>query len=210
MAKIDINNKNCDIMYLQTLLGEIYMSKTIEMLNKYIPYNEQEKEDTALIVKAEEIFGDILTRENQFCHLTSSAFVINKEHTKVLCIYHNIYKSWSWVGGHADGDDDMLYVAQKETKEETSLERFNVLSEMPISVEILPVKSHVRKGKYVPAHQHLNITYLFEADENDAIHILEDENSNIGWLTFDELISKSDEPYMIPVYEKIVEKIKQL
>ena len=198
------------LTYIIIQLGEIYMSKTIEMLKKYIPYNEQEKEDTALIVKAEEIFGDILTRENQFCHLTSSAFVINKEHTKVLCIYHNIYKSWSWVGGHADGDDDMLYVAQKETKEETSLERFNVLSEMPISVEILPVKSHVRKGKYVPAHQHLNITYLFEADENDAIHILEDENSNIGWLTFDELISKSDEPYMIPVYEKIVEKIKQL
>ncbi len=186
------------------------MSKTVEMLKTYVPHNEQEKEDIALIVKAEEIFGDILTRENQFCHLTSSAFVINKEHTKVLCIYHNIYKSWSWVGGHADGDDDMLYVAQKETKEETSLKRFKVVSEMPISVEILPVKSHVRKGKYVPAHQHLNITYLLEADENDAIHILEDENSNIGWLTFDELIAKSDEPYMIPVYEKIVEKIKQL
>ena len=104
----------------------------------------------------------------------------------------------------------MLYVAQKETKEETSLERFKVVDEMPISVEILPAKSHVRKAKYVPAHQDLNITYLFEADENDAIHILEDENSNIGWLTFDELISKSHEPYMIPVYEKIVEKIKQL
>ena len=184
------------------------MSKTIEMLKNYIPYNEQEKEDITLIIKAEEIFGDILTRENQFCHLTSSAFVINKEHTKVLCIYHNIYKSWSWVGGHADGNDDMLYVAQKETKEETSLKRVNVVSEMPISVEILPVKSHVRKGKYVSAHQHFNITYLFEADENDAIHILEDENSNIGWLTFDELISKSDEPYMIPVYEKILERIK--
>ena len=104
----------------------------------------------------------------------------------------------------------MLYVGEKETQEETSLENFRTIIEMPISVEILPVKSHVRKGKYVPAHQHFNITYLFEADENDEIHILEDENSNIGWLTFDELISKSDEPYMIPVYEKIVEKIKQL
>ena len=101
-------------------MGEIYMSKTVEMLKKYVPYNEQEKEDIALIVKAEEIFGNILTRENQFCHLTSSAFVINKDHTKVLCIFHNIYESWSWIGGHADGDDDMLYVAQKETKEESS------------------------------------------------------------------------------------------
>lgn len=186
------------------------MSKTIEMLKKYIPSCEQEKEDVDLIIKAEKIFGDILTRDNKFCHLTSSAFIINKTHTKVLCIYHNIYKSWSWVGGHADGDDDMLYVSQKETREETSLAKFKVISESPISVEILPVKSHIRKGKYVPAHQHLNVTYLLEADEHDEIHIQEDENSNIGWLTFDELISRSDEPYMIPVYEKIVEKIKSL
>ena len=123
------------------------MSQTIEMLKNYIPYNEQEKEDIKLIIKAEEIFGNILTRENNFCHLTSSAFVINKQHSKVLCIYHNIYKSWGWVGGHADGDDDMLYVAQKETREETSLQNFNVINNMPISVEILPVKSHIRKGK---------------------------------------------------------------
>ena len=186
------------------------MSKTIEMLKSYNPYNEQEKEDISLIIKAEEIFGDILTRENKFCHLTSSAFIINKNHTKVLCIFHNIYKSWSWVGGHADGDDDMLYVAQKETKEETSLENFDVVSIKPISVEILPVKSHYKKGKYVPAHQHLNVTYLFEADENSFVEILEEENSNIGWLTFQELLEKSDEPYMITVYEKIIEKIKQM
>ena len=186
------------------------MSKTIEMLKEYVPYNEQEKEDIALMIKAEEIFGQILTRENEFCHLTASAFIVNREHTKVLCIYHNIYKSWSWVGGHADGDDNMLYVAQKETGEETSLKNFIVVQEMPISVEILPVKSHVRKGKYVAAHSHFNVTYLFEADEHDAIHIQEDENSNIGWLTFDELLSKSDEAHMIPVYEKIIEKIKQM
>ena len=186
------------------------MSNTVEMLKRYTPFNEQEKQDIALIIEAEEIFGDILTRENKFCHLTASAFIVNKEHTKVLCIYHNIYKSWSWVGGHADGDDDMLYVAKKETKEETSLEKFNVVGEMPISVEILPVKSHVRKGKYVPAHSHLNVTYLIEADEYDAIHIQEEENSNIGWLTFDELISKSDESHMIPVYEKIIKKIKKV
>lgn len=183
------------------------MSKTIEMLKNYIPYNEQEKEDLKIIIDAENKFGDILTRNNKFCHLTSSAFITNKHHTKVLCIYHNIYRSWSWVGGHADGDDDMLYVAKKETGEETSLQNFKILRNTPISIEILPVISHVRKGKFVSAHTHLNITYLFEADENETIHILEDENSNIGWLTFDELIEKSSEPYMIPSYKKIIERI---
>ena len=186
------------------------MSKTIEMLKNYIPYNEQERHDIDVIFKAEEIFGDILTRNNEFCHLTSSAFIVNKQRTKVLCIYHNIFNCWSWPGGHADGDDDMLYVAKKETREETSLKDFKLLNEMPISVEILPVRSHMKSGKYVPAHQHLSITYLFEADENATIHILEDENSDIGWLTFDELINSSTEPHMIPAYKKIIEKIKKM
>jgi 8-oxo-dGTP pyrophosphatase MutT (NUDIX family) len=182
------------------------MSNAVEMLKKYVPYNEQEVKDVFQIIKAEKIFKDILTRNNEFFHLTASAFIINKDYTKVLCIYHNIYKSWTWVGGHADGDDDMLYVAKKETEEETSLKNFKVIDEMPISVEILPVKSHYRKGKYVPCHSHFNVTYLFEADENEVVHILEDENSGIGWLTFEELIEKSDEPHMVPVYKKIIEK----
>lgn len=186
------------------------MSKTIEMLKNYTPYNEQEEKDINLIIKADELFEDILTRNNEFCHLTASAFITNKEHTKVLCIFHNIYQSWSWVGGHADGDDDMLYVASKETREETSLKNFKIVGNCPISVEILPVKGHEKRGKYVSAHTHLNITYLFEADENETVKILEEENSNIAWLEFDEFIEKTDEPHMLPIYKKIIEKIKKL
>ena len=74
----------------------------------------------------------------------------------------------------------------------------------------MPVKSHVRKGKYVPAHTHLNVTFLFEADEKEGVRILEDENSNIGWLTFEELLHKTSEEHMKPVYEKIIKKIKNL
>lgn len=185
------------------------MIKTIEMLKNYVPFNEQEEQDLKVIFKSSQVFKDILTRDNQFCHLTASAFIINKEHTKVLCVFHNIYQSWSWVGGHADGDDDVLYVAKKETREETSLKNFIELDPMPISIEILPVKGHVKNGKYVSAHTHLNITYLFEADENEKIHIQEEENSKIGWLTFDELIEKTSEEHMLPIYKKIIDKIRK-
>ena len=67
------------------------MSKTIEMLKNYKTDSEQERKDIEIILKAEEIFGNILTRDNEFCHLTSSAFVVNKSRTKVLCIFHNIF-----------------------------------------------------------------------------------------------------------------------
>jgi len=185
------------------------MSKTIEMIKKYTPYNEQEEKDKQFFISCEEK-GQILTRENEMAHLTSSYFVMNKAHTKILCTYHNIFKSWTWGGGHADGDDDMLYVAKKELQEETSLRNFSLLMDEPVTIESVPVLGHVKRGKYVPAHIHLNVTYLFEASEDDEINIKPDENSNVAWLTFDELIEKSTEIYMIPVYKKILEKIKGL
>lgn len=185
------------------------MSKTIEMIKKYQPYNEQEEKDKQFFIDCENI-EQILTRDNERCHLSSSAFIINETLDKVLCIYHNIYKSWAWVGGHADGDDDMMYVAKKEIGEETSLKNFKPVLDMPISIESLSVIGHFKRGKYVPAHVHLNVTYLFQAREDELLKIKADENSAIGWLTFDELLSRSTEPHMIPVYKKIIEKIEKL
>lgn len=184
------------------------LSNTIEMIKLYVPFNEQEKKDKQFFIDCE-AKEQILTRENELCHLTCSYFVLNKTHNKVLCTYHNVYDSWGWGGGHADGDDDMLYVAKKELKEETSIKNFKVLFDKPFSIESLPVSAHMKKGKFVSAHTHLNVTYLFEADENEEIKIKPDENSEVAWLTFEELINKSTEKYMLPVYKKIIVKLKQ-
>lgn len=186
------------------------MSKTINMLKQYIPYNEQEQADINQIIEAEEQQGEILTRNNKFGHLCGSAFVINKTHDKVLCIYHNIFDSWTFSGGHADGDDDMLYVAKKELEEETSLKNYKLLSDEPIAVDSIAITSHFKKGKFVSSHLHFNVTYLFEADENQEIKIREDENKAVKWLSFDELIEKSTEPHMIIIFKKIIERINKL
>lgn len=182
-----------------------------QFLQDFKPTCEQEEIDVDLIKKYDEMFLDITTRDNTLCHLTSSVFIVNEDFTKVLSIFHNIYQSWCWVGGHADGDENLLHVAIKETEEETGLnkEQIKILSNTPISIEILPVTSHVRKGKYVSGHLHLNATYLLQAKESDAIRIAEDENSNIAWLPFEDLVQKSTEPHMIITYKKIIDKIKK-
>ena len=183
-----------------------------EFLRNFIPEGDQEETDVALIQKYDNLFSDITTRDNTLCHLTSSVFVVNQDFTKVLAIFHNIYQSWCWVGGHADGDDDLLHVALKETEEETGLSRdkIKVLSSAPISVEILTVNAHYKRGKFVSSHLHLNATYLLQTSESNPIRIAEDENSNIAWLGLDELVEKSTEPHMIPIYKKIIARIKQM
>lgn len=179
-------------------------------LEKYIPYNEQEEVERKIMLNYFNIFDDVLTRKNEIGHFTSSAFVLNKERTKILMIYHKIYNSWGWVGGHSDGDSDLLYVAMKEAREETGIKNVKPVLNDIYSVEIINVNGHVKRGKYVGSHAHLNVTYLLEADENEELYIKEDENSGVKWVPIDEILDESSEVWVKDVvYAKIIEKMKK-
>ena len=178
-----------------------------ENLEKFIPYNEQEEVERKIMLK---YFDDVLTRKNKYGHFTSSAFVLNKERTKILMIYHKIYNSWAWTGGHSDGDSDLLYVAMKEAKEETGIKNVKPISEDIYSLELITVNGHEKRGKYVGSHVHLNVTYLLEADENEDIRIKEDENSGVKWFPIDKVLEASSEPWVKDrVYTKIINKMKK-
>lgn len=177
---------------------------------RFIPYNEQEEVDRNIMLKYINDFDDVLTRQNEYGHFTSSAFVLNKERTKILMIYHKIYNSWAWTGGHSDGDSDLLYVAMKEAKEETGIKNVAPISKDIYSLELINVNGHEKRGKYVGSHIHLNVTYLLEADENEEIHIKEDENSGVKWVPINEVLEMSSEPWIRDrVYAKIIDKMKK-
>lgn len=100
-------------------------------IERYCPFNEQEEKDKALILNWIKTNDNAFSRENAVAHMTASAWVVNKDRSKVLMVYHNIYHSWSWLGGHADGETDLLAVAIREVKEEAGIrhvqpvEKFN-------------------------------------------------------------------------------------
>ena len=179
-----------------------------QQIQNYKPYNRQEEKDKEQMLKYIDTFTDVLTRENTKCHFTASNWIVNKERTKVIMIYHNIYKSWAWTGGHADGDSNLLNVALKEAKEETGLENLKVISDGIYSLEILTVSSHIKRGKFVPAHLHLDCCFLSEADENEQLRIKEDENSGVKWVDISEVENISNEEEMKPVYRKLNEKLR--
>jgi len=179
----------------------------IEAVKRYEPYNDQEIKDKEQTLKYAGIFRDILTRDNELVHVTSSAFVVNKERDKALMVHHNIYNSWSWTGGHADGEEDLLFVAIKEVREETGLMDVKPVDEEIISLDIIPVLGHFKRGDYVCPHIHISAAYLLEADERDPLFVKHDENSDVRWLPIDDVAEYSDEPHMIKIYKKIIAKI---
>ncbi len=181
-----------------------------EALLNYPAETEQERSDRAEMLRLQAELGDaILTRASDTAHMTGSGFIVNEACTKTLMVYHNIYRSWAWTGGHADGDFDLLQTALREATEETGLS-VRPLLERPISLEIIPVFSHFKRGSYVRAHMHLNLTYALVADERAALRIKPDENSGVKWIPFEDLAREVSEPPMLEIYGKIIERIKLL
>ena len=179
-----------------------------EQIQAYQPVNEQEERDRELILHCLETEENVFTRENRLAHMTASAWIVNETRTKVLMAYHNIYHSWSWLGGHADGETDLLKVALKEAQEESGIRHVKPVSEEIYSLEVLTVDGHVKKGAYVSSHLHLNVTYLLQAEETDVLHIKEDENSNVAWFPLEEAVAASTEPWFQEhIYRKLNEKL---
>ena len=83
--------------------GNRMKENLIRQIENYPPFNEQEEKDKALILGWIRNNENAFSRENTVAHITASAWVVNKDRSKVLMVYHNIYNSWSWLGGHADG-----------------------------------------------------------------------------------------------------------
>lgn len=93
-----------------------------KQIENFIPFNDQERNDKEYFLKFIDTFDDVLTRENEFGHFTSSAFIVNETQDKMVVVYHNILKGWIYPGGHVDGESDFLNVALREVKEETDLD----------------------------------------------------------------------------------------
>lgn len=180
----------------------------IGQIENYEPYNEQEQRDKELILQSLYREPDIFTRENTLAHMTASAWVVNKQKDKVLMVYHNIYHSWSWLGGHADGETDLLKVTIREVQEESGVQNVIPLSENIFSLESLTVDGHMKKGTYVSSHLHLNVTYLLEADPAFALRNKPDENRAVEWISVDELDDRVSEVWMKErIYSKLVSKL---
>ena len=181
-----------------------------QQLTQYRPWNEQEEADRRELLRRLESGEDLYTRSNAAAHLTASAWVVSPDRQQVLMAYHNLYQSWAWLGGHADGEADLLSVALREANEESGVLAAPVSPDI-FSLEILHVAPHVKRGKFVCAHLHLNATYLLEADDKSPIRCKPDENSRVGWFGLDEAVAASSEPWFRErIYKKLNAKLAAL
>lgn len=183
------------------------MKRLKEEIQAFKPGNEQEEKDKQVLLDFMDKNEDCFERSNLIAHFTASLWTVNKERTKALLVYHNIYHSWSWIGGHADGNTNLKEVALKELQEETGVKQATLVSPDIFSLETLTVDGHWKKGIYVPSHLHLNVTYLAEASEKEELVIKPDENKNVKWWKQEVIRDICEEPWMMEhIYQKLIDR----
>lgn len=176
----------------------------IQEIKRFMPCCEQEYKEKEIILNLIYDKKEIILKRNcELFHLTSSGFVINEARDKFLIVHHNLYNTWSWIGGHADGEANLMSVASREVKEESGITHIKPDKNEIVSVDILTTSSHYRKNKFVPSHLHLNISYLFIVDQNDPLIIKPDENSAVSWVNAVEIDRYITDKEMSKVFQKI-------
>lgn len=123
-----------------------------------------------LLDDAEDPFG----RERLAGHFTASAWLVSADGNRLLMTHHRKLGMWLQLGGHADGERDLVAVALKEAEEESGL------SGLRVEPAIFDLDRHwIPEHKGVPGHWHYDLRFVVHAEGEDFV--VSDESHDLAW-----------------------------
>lgn len=177
-------------------------------LTGFLPYNPQEEVDRKAMLRfLDNCPADMLFSRDTPVHFTVSAWIVNASRTHVLMAFHNIYRSWSWTGGHALSPDGLSQFALHKALQETGLQTARLISDKIYSLEIIASNGHFDRDAYISSHLHLNLTYLIEASEMSPLHGDAQENCGVKWFDLRRAAMQPNGAWIRSIYEKLNAKL---
>ncbi len=156
-----------------------------------------EAEMTALTLAFVEAHTDCLHRSCAPGHLTGSAWVVSPDRSRVLLTHHRKLDKWLQLGGHADGDGDLLAVAQREAMEESGLEEVRALAPAIFDLD----RHWIPPRKSDPGHFHYDLRFVFAADPLAPLKISH-ESKDLAWIELDRVTTLNPEESMARMVRK--------
>jgi 8-oxo-dGTP pyrophosphatase MutT (NUDIX family) len=144
---------------------------------------------------------DGFERELQVGHVTGSAWLVNRAGTHILLTHHKKLNIWVQLGGHADGDSDLLRVSMREAEEESGLSEI-----VPVSTQIFDIDAHAipRRGDF-PEHTHWDIRYALQAKGNED-YVVSEESHDLRWVEIATLPGFTQEATLLRMAAKWLER----
>jgi 8-oxo-dGTP pyrophosphatase MutT (NUDIX family) len=162
------------------------------LLEAYVPSHPSDAEARDRILGFVRAHDDCFERTLLEGHITGSAWIVNRERTRCLLTHHRKLERWLQLGGHADGQTDILEVAMREAEEESGLKSLRAVSTRIFDCDVHPIPG--RKAE--PEHFHYDVRFLLEADDGEPL-VISEESKELAWVALDEVAAlESDESVM--------------
>jgi 8-oxo-dGTP pyrophosphatase MutT (NUDIX family) len=172
-------------------------SSLLSLLDSYVPADDLENEMYHETIQFVTNNPECFERTLQIGHITASGWVVSPEHDQVLLMHHRKLERWFQPGGHADGDPDVLHVAEKEVEEETGASNLKLAKEgiFDVDVHLIPANSKD------PAHYHYDIRFVFEADPKAEL-VINSESKDVRWVPVQEIVLLNDSESLMRMVRK--------
>jgi 8-oxo-dGTP pyrophosphatase MutT (NUDIX family) len=133
------------------------------------------------------------TREG---HLTGSAWILHPSEDLVLLTHHAKLNKWLQLGGHADGNINLLDVALCEAKEESGISEISILTHEIFDIDIHPIPA---RGPD-PEHLHYDVRFLLRAHSEE--YRVSHESHDLAWLAPMSISALTNEFSMLRMADK--------
>lgn len=141
--------------------------------------------------------ADCLNRSCAPGHLTGSAWIVSPDRSRTLLTHHLKLDKWLQLGGHADGEGDLLEVARREACEESGVRRLRALD-----AGIFDVDRHwIPPRKAEPGHHHYDLRFWFEADPGEPL-IISHESKSLAWVELRQVAALNPEESLARMVRK--------
>ncbi|HEX8835075.1 MAG TPA: NUDIX hydrolase [Abditibacteriaceae bacterium] len=170
----------------------------LKLLHAHRPFDETEAAMLASMLDFVQNEPRCFERALEIGHVTGSAWIVDEDFSHALLTHHAKLNRWLQLGGHADGETDILQVALREAREESGLESVTPLSENIFDVDVHPIPA---RGD-LPQHLHYDVRFLLGANRGARLTI-SDESHDLAWVPLEEIALRSPGASVARMVEKM-------
>lgn len=175
-------------MHRKVLLG---------LLENYAPCDTADAQQRDRIRAFVEAHSDCFERSLLEGHITASSWLLNSAQDSVVLTHHRKLDRWMQLGGHADGDCDVLRVALKEAQEESGIDGIVPLRHFVFDVDVHAIPARAD----VPAHFHYDVRFLLIAPPACSLSI-SSESHDLAWVAHRDIENLTGEASILRMRDK--------
>lgn len=130
-------------------------------------------------------------------HITGSSWLVDSSLERVLLTHHAKLNRWLQLGGHADGDPDVLQVALNEAREESGIRDLQVWSPFMFDIDIHLIPARGSE----PAHFHYDCRFVVQALTSE-VYTVSEESHDLQWIEVGDIATFTTEESMLRMARK--------